>query len=105
DLLQPEDLERLRAHVGSQAVAVSAQTGEGLEELLEEIDECLNSDPVTEVRFELPASEQSQLGVLHQYGKVISTDFSDDGIVVRARVPESLRRRLQAYAKNAGQTG
>jgi GTP-binding protein HflX len=105
DLLEPEDLKRLHAHLGTQAVTLSAQTGEGLQQLLDNIDGCLDSDPVSEVRFELPASEQHQLGVLHRYGEVLSTDFSDGGVVVRARVPQSLRRRLQAYAKQAGQAG
>jgi GTPase len=105
DLLQADEVKRLRAHSGAAPLAISAHTGEGLEQLLRKIDECLGADPIVEVQFELPSSEGRQLGVLHRYGEVLSTDFSDARIVVRARVAESLRRRLQAFAKEVGKAG
>jgi GTPase len=105
DLLQPDEVSRLCAHLNPPTLAISAHTGEGLEQLLRQIDKYLDTDPITEVRFELPSSEGHQLGVLHRFAEVLSTDFTDEGIIVRARVAESLRRRLQAYERESSQAG
>jgi GTPase len=96
DLLDPDEARRLRARCDANAaeVVTSASTGEGLDRLRRKIDEFLNSDPVVEVQFELPSSDGRRLALLHSHGQVLSSNFADGRVVVRARVAESLRRRL-----------
>jgi 50S ribosomal subunit-associated GTPase HflX len=79
-------------------VWVSARSGEGLQKLLQRIDEALNEDPLVEARFELSASDSEQLALLHRIGTVLSTEFEDNRLLVRARVNASLVERLQATA-------
>jgi len=79
------------------AVAISARTGEGVERLLQKIDETLPLDVVTECRFRFPASEGGQLHLLHEHAKVTATRYRGNCCEVDALVPESIRRRLAKY--------
>ena len=82
----------------SRDVWVSAQSGEGLPTLLRRVDEALNEDPVVEASFELSPSANEQLALLHRFGTVLSTEFEDNRLLVRARVSTSLLDRLHASA-------
>ncbi len=94
DLLEPGERRKLEA--GASNVCVSAQSGEGLEDLRQQIDEALGADPVVEEDFELSASDGKQLAFLHQSGTVVSTHYEAGRIRVRAKVPESVRERLKS---------
>ena len=93
DLLEPAEVKRLAA--GPRDVAVSALTGVGLEKLLRRIDEALKEDPVIEAYFELSPADGERLALLHRFGAIISKRFEDNRVLVHARIPESLRERLQ----------
>jgi GTPase len=103
DLLGPDDVRRLMngarlRETDSRAAAVSARTGEGVETLLRQIDGALGEDPLVEADFEFSAADGEHLALLHRQGNVISTRVEDDRVRVRARVPESLRARLEHLA-------
>jgi GTP-binding protein HflX len=83
------------AHIEAPAVAVSALTGSGLDRLLAVIDEVLPMDPVERVSLKLPAGDGATLALLHEFGKVIATNFSDEFWEIEADVPESLKRMLE----------
>ena len=93
DLVDANGRSRLPA--GSQDVHVSAATGEGLEMLRQRIDESLSQDPVIEADFELSPADGESLALLHRSGVVLSTQYEDDRVKVRARLRESLRERLK----------
>lgn len=82
---------------GAPAVAISARTGHGIEELLAAIDRALPDDPVSDSVFRFPAGELGRIHLLHEYAQVLGERFDEDGAEVRALAPESLRRRLHAY--------
>jgi GTP-binding protein HflX len=94
DLLVIEERHRLEAEDSS--VTVSAQTGEGLENLRQRIADKLSPDPVVEADFEFSSCDGKQLALLHQSGTVVSTRYEADRVLVRAKVPESLREKLRA---------
>ncbi len=96
DLL--ESSLRSRLALAPQEVAVSARTGEGLEELLRRIDETLGKDPVVEADFELSSSDGEMLALLYRFGKVLSTRVKNGRILVRARVTASLKQKLESHA-------
>ncbi len=78
----------------ARVVTISALTGEGTSDLLAAIDEILPLDPIVRAEFHLPAGGGATLAMLHEFGRVIETHYTDDGCEVIADVPESLKRRL-----------
>jgi GTP-binding protein HflX len=87
--------QRLAANqTAVRTVAVSALTGEGIGGLLAAIDEILPLDRIVRAEFHLPPGGGAELAMLHEFGRVIETRFTDEGCDVVADVPESLRRRM-----------
>jgi len=105
DRLAPEDREEIAriARNGNGAAArnafVSAQTGEGLEDLLALIDAALPVDPVTRVRLQLPLSDGRTLAMVHACGRVLNSEASGERLSLEAEVPETLARRLAKYTE------
>ncbi len=92
----PEAVVR-RLAGGQTAVAVSALTGEGAGELLEAIDQALPADPVSEAEFRFPPGEARRVHLLHEFARVLDEQYDEQGTLVRAAAPESVRRRLAAF--------
>lgn len=78
-------------------VAVSAHTGEGLEELAATIDELLPVDRLRQGWFQIPHAGASDLHLLHEYARVELERWTADGCIVKAEVPESIFRRIEHY--------
>lgn len=108
DLLPDEEksAEAVRARVlgssvtgeGSpQAVAVSAQTNEGIAQLLEQIDRMLKLDPVQRARFRIPYSEGAAAHFLHEHARVVNKREEEEYAEIVADAPESVRKRLSAF--------
>jgi len=87
---------RKRLPASPRDVWVSAQTGEGLEVLRQRIDQALTEDPVIEADFEFSPADGESLALLHRMGVVLSTQYEDDRVRVRARVRESVWERLKS---------
>ncbi len=81
----------------SNAVTMSARTGEGLDRLLSAIDQVLPADPVSRVRLRFPAGEGAAPHLVHEFGRVCSVRYSDDSCEMEAEVSDSLKRRLAPY--------
>ena len=93
DLLTPGERHKLDSDVGS--ITISARTGEGLEDLRRQIADTLAADPVVEEEFELSPADGKHLALLHRSGTVVSTQYKEGKVLVRARVPESIREMLK----------
>jgi GTPase len=88
--------EGREGHSAARAVAVSALTGEGLDRLLEVIDDMLPFDPLIRVRLELSHSDAgARLAMLHEFGRVLDTHYDGERCIVEAEIPESVRRKLE----------
>jgi GTP-binding protein HflX len=94
DLVDATGRNRLPA--GPQDVWVSASTGEGLDVLRQRIDQSLTEDPVIEAEFDLSPADGESLALLHRSGVVLSTQYEDERVKVRARLRESLWERLKS---------
>ena len=97
--LVPDD-ERgdlLLAHRG--AVAVSAATGEGLEELREEVARTIR-ERLTEVELLVPFEHGDRLSELHEVAGDLERTDRADGVHVRALVPPELAERFGEFAVN-----
>jgi GTP-binding protein HflX len=93
--------ERRKLAAADRSVTVSAQTGEGLENLRQQIADALAADPVVEADFELSPSDGKHLALLHRTGTVVFTHYEEGKVLVRARVPESVREMLKPSAAEA----
>jgi GTP-binding protein HflX len=80
-----------------QAVAISAVTGEGLDELLGLVAERLEQE-LMPVEVTLPWEAQDLLSEVHQRGRVLAEQFAERGIALQARVPVDVAQRLRRAA-------
>ena len=78
------------------ALEASAVTGEGLEEVVEKFGDFL-SDRVTRLNFRIPQARGDISGLIHREGKVISTDYEGNDVLLTAVVPKDLEGRLAEY--------
>ena len=76
------------------SVAVSAMTGEGIDELLLRIDQLVPLDPIIRVTLKLPVGDGASLALLHEFGRVLATRYDREFCEVDAEIPESLKRRV-----------
>ncbi len=90
-------LGEVKAGARTEAIPVSARTGAGFGELLQAIDNELPLDPVSRNSFRIPAGEGSVIHLLHERGKVLSSEYRGEILEVEAEVPESVKRRLSGY--------
>jgi GTP-binding protein HflX len=97
DSLAQRILGEVRAPAGWQALALSARSGAGFNELLTAIDRELPLDPLSHAKFRLPASEGSLIHLLHERARVVASRYESDCCEIEAEVPESVKRRLTQY--------
>jgi GTP-binding protein HflX len=96
DLLDPLAQRRIR-NAFPRALQVSAETGEGLEELKERIAE-LFSDRFEDVRLLVPYAEGRALADLYALGAPIAERRDTvEGVRIRARLP---RREIARFARS-----
>ncbi len=102
DLLDEHQREGLASRPQSQAlsgreVAVSAQTGEGIDALLTAIDEALHSDPLIDADLRIPQHEGGVLAAIE--GGMVIHNRAYEGNLVHLSVtgPASLVGRLRTY--------
>jgi GTP-binding protein HflX len=82
------------------SVVVSARTGAGIADLLEEIERSLPRT-IGEVSVVLPYSRGDLLSRVHSRGEVLRLEHTDAGTALTARVPPGLAAELDRYAVTA----
>jgi GTP-binding protein HflX len=97
---EPESVKRRllsgsSGHAEARAVAISALTGQGIDRLLQVIDEVLPLDPIVRATFHLQAGDGATLAMLHEFGKVLSARYQGEECEIEAEIPQSLQRRLE----------
>ena len=79
---------------------IQFKTGENLDELLRAIEKALNLQR-KKCTFLLPYSLGGMVETLHDQAKVLSTDYTAEGIAVTAICDMALYGKLQAYAQES----
>jgi GTP-binding protein HflX len=92
DAAEPDVLDRLLLRE-SNAVAVSARTGAGIDKLLDRITELLPRPRVT-VDVLVPFSRGDLVNRVHQHGEVLTEEHTEDGTRLNARVNPGLAAEL-----------
>lgn len=78
------------------SIKVSLKQEENIDELITLVHKMLFKDDRVVV-FSIPQSEGDIVHMLNEYGEVLSTDYEDDTVKIKARVSKSLRDRLEEY--------
>jgi len=87
DRLSEVERARVLVRFDGDAVAISALTGDGLQELLEKVEGAIPRFPMG-VTILVPYGREDLTAMLHREGDVLSEDAREDGTLVRARVGE-----------------
>jgi len=97
DLLDENAQDGMKTRSAPGEVMVSARTGEGLDALLNAIDEALFSDPLIEAELRVPQHEGGVLAMIEAGMVIHAREY--EGNVVRLKVsgPASLMGRLRQY--------
>ncbi len=101
DCLGEEEVHALKKANGQgiRKVFVSASTGEGLPELLRQIDDAMPFDPLERLRLYVPTSDGRSLALVHACGRVLHHEVRDGHFVLDAEIPQSLTRRLGEFMR------
>jgi len=78
------------------ALEASAVTGEGLVQVVAKFSEFL-SDRVVRLNFRIPQARGDISGLIHREGKVISTDYEGNDVLLTAVVPKDLAARVADF--------
>jgi len=98
DLLENDHLmlQSFRNRLGD-VVAISARTGEGLDDLVEAISQTL-SVFWQRIQLSIPLNEQSLISQLHYQGRIYGKQYTDGHIKLDVEVPRKLAEKLRHYA-------
>ncbi|MDC0772277.1 GTPase HflX [Streptomyces sp. HD] len=95
DAADPLTLQRLM-RIEKRSIAVSARTGQGIQELLALIDNELPR-PSVEIEALVPYTHGKLVARAHTEGEVISEEHTPEGTLLKARVHEELAADLAPY--------
>ncbi len=96
DLLDDEARRDLLVGVPD-AIGVSAETGEGIEELRERIEAAF-VETLREVELLVPYAEGARLSELYELAGDLEREERGDGVLVKARIPAGLTHRFAEFA-------
>ncbi|MFI8293938.1 GTPase HflX [Streptomyces sp. NPDC085614] len=99
DAADPLVLQRIM-RAERHAIAVSARTGEGIEELLALIDAELPR-PKVEIEALVPYTQGGLVSRVHAEGEMLSEEHTPEGTLIKARVHEELAAFLMPYVPAA----
>ncbi|MDQ3986644.1 MAG: GTPase HflX [Actinomycetota bacterium] len=95
DLLSEPEIDKVAGRFPD-AVLLSAQTGEGIDSLLEKLAEELSRLRV-EVALEIPFDRGEVVTKVHEDGDVLEEDYSERGTNLRARVPRTMLAEVRPF--------
>lgn len=95
-LLNKQDLagtEQLRDFRADYTLKVSAKTGLGLDALKETLSGILSEDQIYIERL-FPYQEAGKIRLIREYGQLLSEEYTENGISVKARVPVEIYKKV-----------
>ncbi|HAP43206.1 MAG: GTPase HflX [Spirochaetes bacterium GWD1_61_31] len=79
-----------------EALFVSVKTGEGLDKLVERIERELSASE-QEMDLRVPMADYAFVSLLYREATVLSENHDDEAVLIRARIPQRLVSRAEAY--------
>ncbi len=100
--LVPDALTRRRlANLYPDAIAVSAKTGEGMDELLAQLTEQTTA-VMTQMQVLIPHTRYDIMKIIRSQCSVDSEEYTEDGVSMQLRVPENCRKMLEEFSADDG---
>ena len=96
DALPDRDLAKVYLEKFPGSVAISARSGEGVEELIPALQNALSSWRLR-CRYRVPQSESALLAEVHRVGHVLELRYEGEFAELVAHVPPQLEQRLAPY--------
>ena len=93
--LVDDDRRMLLRGLEPASVFVSARTGEGVEELLEEVERRL-PDPEVELELVIPYHRGDLVSLAHDRGRVLETSYEEGGTRMRVQASEAVAHQLES---------
>ena len=88
-----QDEETIRDFKADYIVKTAIKTGQGLEELKEVLEKILTENQIYLERI-LDYQEAGQIQLIRKYGQLISEEYTDKGIEIKARVPQNIYGKI-----------
>jgi GTP-binding protein HflX len=101
DLLSDPEAARHAVALFPQAVAISAQTGTGIGDLLSHIRSELY-ESLTPILVRLPYQQGQLISLFHEYGQVQHLEHGRKGVLMQGRIPGRFIARFKQWQVNAG---
>lgn len=98
DLLGPEERERIDEAMAlwPNSVAISAVTGEGMDELLNAVLEQVQT-LLGRVVALVPYDESAMIQECYDFGRVLKIEYREDGIYIEAELVHEMRRKFERW--------
>lgn len=87
------EMIQIRDFQANKLVQISAKTGEGLDQLLAVIEDVLREQKIYIERV-YTYQESAKIQLIRKYGELLSEEYQEDGICVKAYVPKELYGRV-----------
>jgi GTP-binding protein HflX len=94
-LSDPESARRVVEHF-PQAVAISARTGDGISDLLEQIHNSLY-ETMTPAMVRLPYQQGQLISLFHEFGQVERLEHGRKGVLIQGRIPGRLVAQFKPW--------
>ena len=90
-----DDLHLLRCQYAD-AFLISAQRGDGIETLMDTLAKRF-AEVGTSLSFSIPYTEGKTLDLLYKHGTVLNTEYTDEAIHVKARLPDRYLKSVSEF--------
>ena len=84
---------RLRDSMADYTLKVSAKTGAGLEKLKALLGKILSEEQIYVEKL-FPYQEAGKIQLIREYGQLLSEEYTEGGILVKARVPQEIHGKI-----------
>src|SRR5207249_8214502 len=97
DNLENRDLAETYMERVPASVAISARTGEGVNNLVQALEIALSSWRLRS-HFRIPSKESALIAEIHRVGHVLELKYEGNDALIVAHVPPELAQKLERYA-------
>ena len=98
DNLENRDLAETYVERFPGSVAISARTGEGVNNLVQALEIALSSWRLRS-HFRIPSDQSALIAEIHRVGHVLELRYDDDDALIIAHVPPHLEAKLARYSQ------
>ena len=84
---------RMRDSMADHTLKVSAKTGDGLDELKALLGKILSEEQIYVEKL-FGYQEAGKIQLIREYGQLLSEEYTDSGIMVKARVPQEIHGKI-----------